>query len=194
MRISKNLNLVISLETESNGKIYIHSTPITKDIFEQYYFELGKVFSQCFDSSSSSHMALSAPKLAYPALKKIAMDQGNWEGNSGVKFGLINEIKRMSNILVNSEEGWKTITFNMAVEKGILDEEDESEVISSLCFFTAICRVAPKDLKKTFLEAAGSLRGWVITSSDFMEFQNSLATLKPIDSTIKKGKQSSLPS
>lgn len=194
MRISKQLNLVIPLETEGHGKIFIHSTPISRDVFETYYLELGKVFSQCFDNANSSHMFLSAPKLAYPAIKKVAMDQGNWEGPGGVKFGLINTIKQQTNILVAVESGYKTFTFTMAVDSGVLDEEDEAEVLSSLCFFTAISRVAPKDLKMSFLQTAGSLRGWDITSLDFMEYQTSLPTLKTTENTTKKGKASSLPS
>jgi hypothetical protein len=192
MRISKQLNLVVPLQTEGYGMVYIHSTPISRDTFELFYLELGRVFSQCFDSASDSHMAISAPKLAYPALKKMAINNNNWEGNGGVKFGLVNEIKRLSNVIISNESGWQTITFDMAVKQDILDDEDESEALSALVFYCAISRVAPRDLKRTFLEAAGSLRGWQILSSDCTEFLSSLPMLKVTEPITKKGKQSSV--
>jgi hypothetical protein len=191
MKIDRKLNIVIPVETESKGLIYVHSTPISRDVFEQFYLELGKVFSQCFDSINQAHLALTAPQLAYPALKTMTIKAGNWEE---VKKGLINEIVRLTNVLVTGEKGWESIPLDLAIKREILDEDEESEVLSALTFFTAICRVAPKDLRMSFLEMAGSLRSWELTSLDSTEYLNGLTIPVKAVTTGKKAKESSIVS
>ena len=191
MKIDRKLNIVIPVETESKGLIYVHSTPISRDVFEQFYLELGKVFSQCFDSINQAHLALTAPQLAYPALKTMTIKAGNWEE---VKKGLINEIVRLTNVLVIGEKGWESIPLDLAIKREILDEDEESEVLSALTFFTAICRVAPKDLRMSFLEMAGSLRSWELTSLDSTEYLNGLTIPVKAVTIGKKAKESSIVS
>jgi len=192
MKIDRNLNLVMQVQTANNGLVYIHSASIGRSVFEQFYLELGKVFSQCFDNVNQAHLALSAPQLAYPALKSIAQKAGNWDGAGGVKFGLVNEIVRLTNVLVATENGWETLPFDVAVKREILDEDEEAETLSSLVFFTAISKVAPKDLKNSFLEMAGSLRNWELISSDVTEYLAGLPTLTKKGNTGKKAKESLL--
>jgi len=192
VKIDRNLNLVMQVQTGRNGLVYIHSASISRSVFEQFYLELGKVFSQCFDSINQAHLALSAPQLAYPALKSLAIKAGNWDGNGGVKFGLINEIVRLTNVIMSTEKGWETIPFDVAVKREILDEDEEAETLSSLVFFTAISKVAPKDLKNSFLEMAGALRNWEISSLDCTAFQNGLPIQTKPETTGKKVKESSI--
>ena len=192
MKIDRNLNLVMQVQTANNGLVYIHSASIGRSVFEQFYLELGKVFSQCFDSVNQAHLALSAPQLAYPALKSISQKAGNWDGADGVKFGLVNEIIRLTNVVFAGENGWETVPFDTAVKREILDEDEEAETLSSLVFFTAISKVAPKDLKNSFLEMAGSLSNCELTSSDAMAFMNGLPTLTKKGNTGKKVKESSV--
>jgi len=194
LKIDRNLSLVMQVQTEKNGLVHIHSTSISRSVFEQFYLELGKVFSQCFDSINQAHLALSAPQLAYPALKSIATKAGNWDGAGGVKFGLVNEIIRLTNVAISTEHGWETIPFDTAVKKEILNEDEEAEALSSLIFFTAISKVAPKDLKNSFLEMAGALRNWELTFSDCTEYMNGLPILTKKETTGKKAKGSSIVS
>jgi len=192
LKINKNLNLVVQIQTIDYGTVHIHSTAVSREIFEQFYLELGKVFSQCFESDNPSHVALSAPRLAYPSLKSIATQSGTWDGPSGVKFGLINEIIRLTNIIYCGENGWETLPFELAIKREIIDEDEEAEVMSSLIFFTAISKVAPRDFRISFLEMAGNLRHWVVTSLDCMAYQTGLPTLTKTDVTGKKVTESSL--
>jgi len=190
VKINKHLNLVMQVQSADKGNIYIHSEPISKDVFEQFYLELGKVFSECFDSVNQAHLALSAPQLAYPALKSIANKSGKWEGAGGVKFGLVNEIKRLTNVIFNDENGWQTLPLDIALKQEIIDEDEESEILSNLIFFTAISKVAPKSLKDSFLEMAGAFRNWELSSSDTMTFMSGLQTSMKKESTGKKTKES----
>ena len=107
----------MQVQTDKNGMVYVHSASISRSVFEQFYLEIGKVFSQCFDSVNQAHLALSAPQLAYPALKSIATKAGNWDGAGGVKFGLVNEIVRLTNVLIIGEGGWES---NIVFVKNIM--------------------------------------------------------------------------
>jgi hypothetical protein len=187
MKIDRNLNISFPIETEK-GIIYVHSVPISREVFEQFYSELGQVFSQCFNSVNQAHLALSAPQLAYPALKSIAKKAGNWDE---VEKGLVNEIIRLTNVAFAGENGWDTLPLDTAVKRDVLDEDSQAEVLSTLVFFCAISKVAPKEMKKSFLEMAGSLRSWQLTSSNFTQFITGLPTLTTKGSTGKK-KTSSL--
>jgi len=186
------MSLVMQVQTDENGLIYVHSSSISRSVFEQFYLEIGKVFSQCFDSVNQAHLALSAPQLAYPALKSIATKAGNWDGAGGVKFGLVNEIVRLTSVLVSGEKGWEALPLDIAVKRSVINEDEEAEILSSLVFFTAISKVAPKDLKNSFLEMAGALRNWELTSSDSTEYLSGLPTLTKKEGTGKKVKESSL--
>lgn len=182
----------MQVQTDENGLVYVHSSSISRSVFEQFYLEIGKVFSQCFDSVNQAHLALSAPQLAYPALKSIATKAGNWDGVGGVKFGLVNEIVRLTSVLVSGEKGWEALPLDIAVKRSVINEDEEAEILSSLVFFTAISKVAPKDLKNSFLEMAGALRNWELTSLDSMGYLSGLPTLTKKEGTGKKIKESSL--
>jgi hypothetical protein len=185
MRIDKNLNFVFPVDTSSNGTVWVYSMPIARSVFETYYDVLGKVFTKCFDGEDAKHVALTAPQLALPALKSISQANNTWEGVSGVQKGLLNEIIRLTNVAFVGERGWETIPLDTAANQKIVDEENVSEIMSSLIFFTSICKVAPRSLAATFLEMAGSLREWQFTSSPFTEWLSSLPQLTTeSDSTV----------
>jgi hypothetical protein len=173
MKITKKLDLAITIDAPAGGQLHIYSTPIPRLVFEQFYEELGAVFTKLFGEAGSAHVALSAPQLAYAALKKIATEKGTWEI---VRQGLINEISRLTMVISATDKGWKQSTYDQAVKAKILDEDSEMEVMSALIFFTSIVWVAPKDLANGFLEMASALRAWELTSSGITAYISSLPT------------------
>jgi len=187
MRIDKKLNFVFPVDTSDHGTVWVYSIPIARSVFETYYDVLGKVFTKCFDGEDPKHVALTAPQLALPALKAISQTNGTWEGNSGVQRGLLNEIIRLTTIAYAGDKGWESLPLDTAVSRQIIDDENLSEIMSSLIFFTSICKVAPRSLASTFLEMAGSLREWQFTLSGFSEWLSSLPPLtKESDSTATR--------
>jgi hypothetical protein len=188
MRIDQKLNLVFPVDTPNGGTAYVYSSPISRSVFEKYYDVLGKVFSRCFDGQDPKHIALTAPQIAYAALKTIASASGEWEGAVGVRAGLVNEIVRLSTVFHIGDRGWESVPMDIAVKREILDEDNEAEVLSTLIFFTVISKVAPKALAGTFLEMAGSLRGWQFTSLGCTEYMSSL----PISTETETTTQNSL--
>ena len=140
MRIDQKLNFVFPIDTPSDGVAYVYSLPISRSVFETYYSVLGKVFTKCFDGQDAKHIALTAPQVAYPALKAAAIADGNWTTPGGVQAGLVNEIIRLTTVMFVGEAGWETLPMDQAVKRGILDEDNEAEVLSVLCFFTSMKR------------------------------------------------------
>lgn len=189
MRIDQKLNFVFPIETPNHGTAYVHSMPVGRVVFESFYSVLGKVFTTCFEGEDPKHIALTAPQVAYPALKRLAVSSNTWEGQDGVKAGLINEIIRLTSVMFAGENGWEFLPMDVVTKRGIFDEDCEAEVLSALVFFTSISKVAPKTLAGTFLEMAGSLRSWQFTSLGCMEFMTSLPTLTREEITIEKQSQ-----
>lgn len=189
MRIDQKLNFVFPIETPNHGTAYVYSMPVGRSVFENFYSVLGKVFTTCFEGEDPKHIALTAPQVAYPALKTISSNNGSWDGQNGVKNGLINEIIRLTTIMVVGENGWEMLPMDVVTKRGIFDEDCEAEVLSALVFFTSISKVAPKTLAGTFLEMAGSLRNWRFISLGCMEYMNSLPTSTGKEITTEKQSQ-----
>lgn len=186
MKITRDLKIVIPLETEKSGRCYVYSLPLSRQLFEQYVIELGETYSACFGGYDPKHIAMTAPQLAFPILKSVATRLGTWEGPSGVQNGLINELSRLTTVAHATSDGWQQVPLHTALTRGVIDEDEHSEVLSSLCFFLLASRVGPKTLMDHSLMAAGSPRDWAHTSSDFTTYLASLPTSTPAPVTTKK--------
>lgn len=186
LKITRDLKLVFPVETESNGAVYAYSLPLSRLLFEQYVMELGETYSACFGGYDPKHVAMTAPQMAYPALKATATKRGTWDGPSGVENGLINELSRLTTIAHASKDGWQQIPLQTALTREILDEDSHAEVLSSLVFFTLACRVGPRALLHHSMQAAGSPRDWRHTSLNFTAWLLSLKPSKPAAPTTKK--------
>ena len=81
MRIDRRLNLVIPIDGAA-GRFYLHSMPVSRVVFEQYFLVLAKTFSAIYGEGLS---ALSGPRVAAMMLKRIAQRDGSWEGQDGVE-------------------------------------------------------------------------------------------------------------
>jgi hypothetical protein len=190
MRINKSLNLVIPVDYEKGGQIFVHSTPISREVFEQYFLVISKTFANIFSQGLG---AISAPRVAYLMLKQTATEMGIWSGESGVQAGLINEIIRLSNVLVPEKQGWKQYPLHTAIAKGILSDETKSEVENELVFFTCVSLMNKRSQAEGILETMNGLWGSQTTSLGFMEFKNSLSTSTEEGNTGEVENTSSVP-
>lgn len=189
MKITKDLRLGFSLETEKLGIVLAYSLPITRDTFELYYAELGAVFKACYgsDDDGAVHLALVGPQIAYSALKAHSMKAKTWDKPGGVQLGLVSEIERLTSISYADSDGsgWKTIPLALARKREILNEDEAMEVLNSLVFFTAACRVAPKPLAESMLPVIGESLGWAYGSMSCTEFLASWQN-STLDATSEK--------
>jgi hypothetical protein len=190
MKINRALNLVIPIETDK-GQIFVHSTPISREVFEQYFLVISKTFASIFSQGLG---AIAGPRIAYLMLKKTSEEMGIWSGVGGVEYGLVNEIIRLSNVLMPTAKGWKSIPLHSAIEKGTLDSETVAEVEGELIFFTCVSMMNKRIQIEGIMDTVNGLWGSLTTSSNSTEFMNSLMTSTEAESSGEMEITSSLPS
>ncbi|WP_237929976.1 hypothetical protein [Buttiauxella sp. S19-1] len=173
MKINRAMNLIVPVETE-RGTAYIHSTPISKEVYREHFFILSKTFSVIFSEGLG---IVAGPRVGYLMLEKLSMDKGIWDTTDGVKNTLVNEIIRLSNLVYPVEgKGWDTKPLDVALDGGIVDLD---EVIGELVFFTCVSAINKPDQAKGLMSQVSGLWNSATTSLSLTEWIASLATLKP---------------
>jgi len=173
MKINRALNLVIPVELE-NGMAYVHSTPIAKVVFEEYYLVISKTFTRIFSEGLG---AVGGARIAHLMLKEVA---GNdWDR---VQKGLINEIYRLSNVMAIGKNGWQSLPLQTAVDKGIISDDDLSDILGELVFFMCVSSVNKKSQIEDMMSAVNGLWGSLTTQLDCTAFMSSLPTSTVEDS------------
>jgi hypothetical protein len=182
--------MVVPVELADGSTVYVHSTPIGREVFETYFENFSRTFTQIY---AGGHGITSAPRIAYLLLKKDAQEHGNWEGERGVRRGLFEEIARLTSVVAPGAGGWTTMPWDEAVKAGVLDEDDVSEVWNALAYFTLASAMHKKAELRPMLEAALSLWGARPESLNCTEFIASLPTSTPTDNSGEKATLSSIP-
>jgi len=173
MKINRAMNLIVPVETEM-GTAYIHSTPISKEVYKEHFFILSKTFAAIFDEGLG---VVAGPRIAYLMLERVSVNKNIWEGAQGVRNTLVTEIIRLSNLVYPVEgKGWDTKPLDVALDGGIVELDD---VIGELVFFTCVSAINKPDQAKGLMKAVSGLWNSATTSSGLMEWIDSLATLKP---------------
>jgi hypothetical protein len=168
MRINKKLNLVIPIEGD-RGTSYVHAVPLAHGVFEQHY----KVLARTFTVLVTLYSEVAGPRVALMTLREVAEQMGV---KSDIETGLIPEIRRSTNMLVLGDHGYETVMFQTALDRGVLDEEDVSEVENALAFFTVYSAMLKRQQRMEMLDGAAKMWGAQITSLDVMEYAASLKT------------------
>ncbi len=176
MKIDHQLNLVIPIEREDGAAIHVFSSPIPRAVFERYYMPIAQTFNAIYSGGLG---IMSGPRVAAMVLKDVAMKLGVWDGVEGVERGLVQEVRRLTNVLALGEHGWDTIPIHEAIAKGHLDEDDASEVENALVFFTVAYHMHKKTDRKGILDGAMKLWGGRLESLSFSEFRDSLSKSTP---------------
>ncbi|WP_218076704.1 hypothetical protein [Escherichia coli] len=172
MKIAKNLNLIIPVRTEK-GNGWIHATPISKEVFKEHFFILGKTFSAMFSDGLG---VVAGPRVAFLILEKISCDSGIWEGDKGVRNTLVNEIIRLANLVYPVEgKGYDTIPLDMALEREIIELD---EVAGELVFFTCVSSINSPEQAKGTMDVVNGIWSTQCSSLNLTEWIASLPTLK----------------
>lgn len=186
LKITRDLRITFSVDSAKHGRVHVYSLPLARSIFETFVLELGETYSKVFGAYDPKHVAMTAPQMAFPALRAIAKRMGTWDGPDGLEVGLVNELVRLTTVAHSGPGGWTQIPLQLSLTREILDEDAYAEVLSSLCFFFLALRVGPDVLMSDTLGMAGAARGWQYTSSDFTAWLASLPTSKPARATTTK--------
>jgi len=188
MKINKALNLVIPIESDDGGTIYVHSTSISRAVFEQFFVVISKAFSQIYNEGLG---VTAGPRIAAMMVRKVAEDMGV---KDDVEKGLINEMKRLTNVVAPGEHGWETLPLDEAVRTGRISADEMSEVENALAFFSLASAMHRKAEKEAILRGAVSLWGGQITSLNSTEWLASLPTLTVTAPSGVTSPASSVPS
>lgn len=187
LKIDKKLNLVIPILGEpkiikddqdrnvevDNVVAYVHATPISRDVFDAYYMILAKTFSKLYTEGLNWRIG---PRVAYLALKTAATEANQWDGPDGVQAGLVNEIRRLTNVAVPGASGWTTVPYSEAITKGLISEDDAAEVDNAITFFIVASAMHIRSEVRTVVTEAAQLWGGRTTSLNSTEFAASLQT------------------
>lgn len=175
MRIDKKLNLVIPIVDEKDHEVaFVHSTPISEDVFDKYYLVISKTFAHLYGEGIGQ---IGGPRVADKILRDAAKDLKIWETPDGVQRGLMAEIYRLTNVMsVRKEGGWGMTPYEVARNDGIVTKEDASEVEAAIIFFIVGSAMHRKSQIPFNVGVPLELLGARIESSDAMTFMNSLTT------------------
>lgn len=193
MKIDRKLNLVIPLTREDGTTLWVYSTPIRKEVFETYFLVLAKTFSALTRNGLDPR---SGPSVAALMLREVATATSRdgeinwWDGDDGVggKTGLLAEIVRLSNCLVGTDTGWQTVPLQEALDKKLVADDEKSEVMNLLAFFTVSSLVAPKADRALLVNGMAAIYQLEATSSSFTEWASSLKTRIQDENTGEKAK------
>lgn len=180
--INRKLNLVLPLLRSDDTQLYVHSTPIRPETFEKYYLVLSKTFATLAQNGLDPR---SGPSVAALILKDVATSTSRagslnwWDGPDGVggEAGLQAEMVRLSNALVATpDKGWTTIPLLNALNQGLIDDEEKSEVLNLLTFFTVVSLVAPRVDRERLVKGMAAIYELQTTYLNATEFSTSLKT------------------
>ncbi|HAW2963377.1 TPA: hypothetical protein JLR24_002317, partial [Escherichia coli] len=172
MKIARNLNLIIPVQTEK-GKAWIHATPISKEVFKEHFFILSKTFSAIFSEGLG---VVAGPRVAFLMLERISRDSGIWDDDKGVRNTLVNEIIRLANLVYPVEgKGYDTIPLDMALEREIVELDD---VAGELVFFTCVSSINSPEQAKGTLDVVNGIWSTQYSSLNLTDWIASLPTLK----------------
>jgi hypothetical protein len=173
MRIDERLNLIIPIPRDG-GTVYIHSMPLSREAFESQWLMLSKTFAVLMAEGLS---VVAGPRIAFMALKDISTKADRWDGPQGVRNTVINEIIRLSNLVSPEGDGWKTTPLQSAIEHKMFSDDELSEVLGTICFFTLNTAIHRKDTLRVVLTNMNDLWGTLTSLSPLTEFVASLPKL-----------------
>jgi hypothetical protein len=188
MRVDKKLNLVVPCEQEGGEIIYFHSIPILKETFQRYSLVIAATFCKLLVNGLQSMGA----RIAAFTLQEVAEEMEKWEGTQGVKEGLLNEIDRLTNVLVMGANGWESVPVQTAIARGGIDEDDYEEAKQKIVFFILISAMARRDVAASFMVILENDWGMLTTPLNATAYGNSLLTSTVTETLPVEGNQSSL--
>ncbi len=171
MRIDRRLNLVIPIyQGEGDPVAWVHSTPLSREVFESNFLLVSKTFAAIHAEGLGE---IAGPRVAKLVMGRIA---SGMMGGLESATALMNEIRRLSNVLAIVGGGWQTVPLQNAQEAGLLDEDDVPEVENALCFFTVLSGMHRREVLAEILPGAARLWGALTSSLGCTEYLDSLRT------------------
>jgi hypothetical protein len=176
--LNRKLNLVLTVESDV-GKLYIHSVPISRAVFEDNYKTISRAFTAIYTNGLGP---VAGPRVAKLLLKEEAEQLGLW---AHTQQSLLGEIYRLTNVFAPTENGlgWDTIPYDAARKRGMIDDDTAAEVENAIVYFTCASSIHMKAELEVAMDGLKALWGAQTTSSTSTEYMRSLPTLTPAATT-----------
>jgi hypothetical protein len=191
LSLNRKLNLVIPVDIREGITAYVHSTPISREVFESYYQVIARAFNGIWQGGLGT---LAGPRVAMMEIRRIATEMGLWDGPNGVNNGLVGEIRRLTNVVRPAHKGWETVPFEDAVRSKYFDDDDVSEIENALCFFIVASAMHRRSELGPILEIVSKLWGAQTVSSNCTEYRDSLPISIETVNTGERRRPLSIPS
>jgi hypothetical protein len=175
VKINAALNFVIPLYGD-NDQIYayVHSTPVSYEVFEANFWLVSKTYTSIHESGLG---ATAGPRVAALILKDIAKEIAGGRGDPvAIGNALLGEIRRLSTAIVRQDDSWQPVPYQVAIDRGMIDRQDATEVDSAIVFFTVEWLMLPRQRRLDMLDGAAQIWNARMSSLSPTEFINSLAT------------------
>jgi hypothetical protein len=177
MKIDRKLNLVLPIIRDDGTQFFVHSTPISNDVFQQYW----EIAGQTMNALYSRGFGMFAPRYACMMLLKIAKENGGTDPKrqaeevQRVEQGFLAELHQRTNVFALGEKGWELRAFDEAKSSGLIDDDEAAEIDNAVVFFTLASR---SHLKSQMEEVRGALSLWKARTEllDCTAFRKSLPT------------------
>jgi len=195
MQIDRTLKLVLDRRREDDGAPYsVFASAISSRALKKYWQLVNGSMGLLHTSSELGPRT--APKYALEAIREVAREKGPLYADD-IEKNVIGEMRRLAMVVMPDEagwedqinrdkdgkvesvtgaakRGWETIPLDEALSKNLLSEDEGDEVMNLLAFFTLAHSFYPVAERRTTMSAAAAYWGGRTTSSDFMEWKNSL--------------------
>jgi hypothetical protein len=176
VKLNRKLNLTMTVDTDAST-IYIHSTPIGRQVFEDNYLVISRAFTAVYTNGLGP---VTGPRVAYLLLQEQAKTLNVWEKT---QQSLMGEIHRLTMVMVPGQNGWESLPYEVAKKRGILDEDTAAEVDNCLVYFTCASSIHLRAELTVALEGLSTLWGAQTTSLNATAFMHSLPTSTPVETT-----------
>jgi hypothetical protein len=190
MRLNEKLNLVIPIyDADDKISAYAHSTPISREAFEDSFVLISKTFSAIHGEGLGS---IAGPRVASLILREVAKRNDDKAGTlTAAALTLMNEIRRLTNVLTPGPNGWTMIPFEEAAKT--IDPDDLSEVENAIVFFIVYSAMHKRQTLKDLLTGAAKMWGAQVSSLTPTAFAASLPTSTETVNIGEIAHRSSLP-
>ena len=193
MKISRQLNLTMTLTDDEGADVHVHAVPISLEVFEANVLPLSKTFALIY---SEGLARIAGPRAAAMILKSVCEESypvGDDRG-SQIYSRIMADVHRTTMVFVPSETGWEPMLFDEAVRRAVLDRETASEVDGALVFFSLNWRMLLRTQREEVLTGAMALWGGRMSSLNSTDFGRSLPTSTTAAATGARVPGSSVPS
>lgn len=185
MQINDNLNLIIPLRSDADGKplVYGYHVPISREVFEANFRILAATKAELF-SKGRTYASDVGPQISALLLmdeaKRDAFTRGDLDKDGAPNIigatALLAEIKRLTTVMAPTAAGWDQIPLDHAIGTNVIDADDWREAESGLIFFTSLFSMIPRRDRKQMIEGLAERLGGSAISSPPMEYLASLQT------------------